>query len=128
MRQGHSAAHHIIARAYPDERIEQTVSVQVSKLVPAENEADAPEAMHAQLDAQRAARFAFERFPQTERAPIKESRPHEQHRVEELRKQRHAREPSEISNDECEDHKEASLNLRKQETQEIADLHSLLLH
>ena len=42
----HSASHYAVARPYPDERIEQTIAVQMSELVPTGIEADATEAMH----------------------------------------------------------------------------------
>lgn len=104
MRRCHSASHYAVARTYPDERIEQTIAMQMSKLVPTGGEADATEAMHTELDAKRTARLEFERFPHRKRTPIKESRRHEQHRIEDLRKQWHAREPSQLPDNKGENH------------------------
>lgn len=129
MRRRQAGSHDSVARPNPNECIEQAVAVQMSQLMPAGSEADATKAMHTERNPQRTARLDFEEFPHRQAAPIKESRRYEQHRVEDLRQERHAREPAQSSDNKGENHEAPPLlNLRKQEGRQLADFHAFLLH
>src|SRR5206468_3855304 len=84
--------------------IQQAISMQVCKFAPAAREANASEAMAAQSDARKPERSNFQPFQGRELLAVKQRRPHQEERVQNLRRERHSRQPAQTPDDELEDH------------------------
>jgi len=84
--------------------IQQAIPVQVRKFTPAPREANAAKAMAAWPDARKPARSNLQRLQGRESVAVKQRRPCQEERVQNLRRERHPRQPAQTPDDELEYH------------------------
>ena len=99
-----TADHHAFGAFARETHIQQAIPMQVRKFEPVAREANSAEAMAARSDAGELERPNFQRFHCGELLAVQQRRPHQQERVENLRRQRHSRQPAQTPDDELEDH------------------------
>ena len=91
--------------AFPGEvHVEQAIPVQVRELAAIAQEARAAEAMTARSDAGELQGVRFERFHCGQALAMEERGPRQEQRVENLRRERHCRQPAQAVDDEFKDH------------------------
>jgi hypothetical protein len=114
-----------IALLPPDEAIEQTVPVNMTHLFPVKKETDPSIPMHSEIDAGEALRFLFHGTDRAQAAWRKYCGRDQQGGIEYLRRARHLGEPSEVSNNEGENHKERRFLNRRRFIRRSGDRRSL---
>jgi len=94
MRLRMTGSHHAFGAFAREVHIQQAIPMQVRKFAPAAREANSAEAMAAGSDARDLERSNFQRLQCRELLAVKQRCPHQEERVQNLRRERHSRQPA----------------------------------
>ena len=96
--------HHAFGALAREVHIQQSIPMQMREFAPAAREANAAKAMAAWPDARKLARSNLQRLQGRESVAVKQRRPCQEERVQNLRRERHPRQPAQTPDDKLEYH------------------------